>query len=199
MDEGPSRSYRYALAIICIIGAGLRFRELDGPSMWLDELDSLRFATMDSWEDSMGEGETIMGIYGWIYYNLLNFFGNSDFAARSTSAISGILLIAVISEIGRRSLDEKSGIIAAGIMSASYFCVRYSQEFRPYMIGTLLLWLGILFVQRNNRSVGQKFLIISLLTVSFLIHYLAALAVALILFVTVMTRTITWLRLIYDS
>jgi len=195
MVEGkPSRWYLVCLAVFTLIGGILRFRNLDGPSLWVDELASLNSVMMPSWEAAMGTGQSHIGIGGWFNFHIISIIGNSDFAVRSTSAIGGTLLIPIVAEYGRRSHDEKAGIIASSMVAVSFFAVRYSQEFRPYMTSTPIIWLAFLLIVTPRKNIYLEILIIALLTFGYLSHYLSALAVILALLVYFVQETISWCR-----
>ena len=151
MKGSPSLPYIIGLTFICVVGTGLRFRELDGPSLWIDELFALNSVMSNSWEQAMEKGHPIMGVTNYIFYHILNVFGHSDFNVRSISALSGVILILVVSEFGRKAHNEVAGLISAGMISGSFLAVRYSQEFTFYMMGTLFLWTGIFFATKNQK------------------------------------------------
>ena len=144
--------------------------------MWSDELFSVQMAMSGSWEEAMGISAVTGDLYGWFIYHYSSIFGNSDFALRSTSAVAGVALIPLIAETGRRFHNENSGIISAAILAVSFHAVRYSQEFRPYMLVTFILWTGILLLhcRHRERSRLTDLAIISLFVAAFIIHYFAA-------------------------
>ncbi len=171
------------MAIFTFMAAALRFRNLDSQSMWSDELFSVQMAMSGSWEEAMGISAVTGDLYGWFIYHYSSIFGNSDFALRSTSAVAGVALIPLIAETGRQFHNENSGIISAAILAVSFHAVRYSQEFRPYMLVTFILWTGILLLHCRDRERSRltDLAIISLFVAAFIIHYFAALAVVVCL------------------
>ena len=181
-NKRPPDSYLIAITLLTVFSIILRFRELDGQSMWVDELATLNAAMMPGWTDSMDTGQSMFGFGGWLVWLILSIIGHSDFAARSIGAAAGAALIPLISEAGRRNSGPSTGLIAGALGAANYLMVYYSQEFRPYMLGSLILWAGVLLMlnaKRNRQKV--TFGAIVCLSFSFTLHYLAGLVVALAL------------------
>ena len=178
-----SGRFQSLVMIFTIAGAALRFRNLDSQSMWADELFSVQMAMSSTWEEAMGVSIVTGDLYGWFLYHYSSIFGDSDFALRSTSAIAGVALIPLLAEAARRLHGENAGIIAAALLAVSFHGIRYSQEFRSYMLVTFILWAGILLLHNRGRfSRGLlDVVIISLLGAAYIIHYFAALAVVLCL------------------
>ena len=185
ITNSPTKFYILTIFIVTLISAGLRFRNLDGPSLWVDELATLDAAMQPTWEASMQTGDSMFGMYGWTLHHLLKITGNSDFAVRSISAICGVLLIPLVSEYGRLVQGERAGIIASSMLAVSFHAIKFSQEFRQYMLVTFVLW-SMLFLIRNHKFripvSGAKIAIVSVgFCWSFLVHYLAGLVVLLAL------------------
>ncbi len=179
--EDSSPVYRISLCVILIVSTILRFRGLGVESFWLDELTTLDAVNGGNWRDTMEGWLSMVGMGTWILYWWAQIVGTeSDYALRSVSAITGILLIFLVSEFTRKHADEKAGIIAAGMMSVSYLSILYSQEFRPYMFTTLFIWISFYLIRKPEKlSKIQIAICITLLTLAYLIHYLAGLAIVL--------------------
>jgi 4-amino-4-deoxy-L-arabinose transferase-like glycosyltransferase len=81
-------------------------------------------------------------LQGW-----LRLFGASELAARSFSAVCGLLTVAVVYVLGRRLFDERTGRWAAWLAAVCPPLVYYSQEARMYawlVLLTCLSWLAFL-------------------------------------------------------
>ena len=106
--------------------------------------------------------------------------GDSDFALRSLSAISGIFLVIIVAEFTRRFHDEKAGIISASMISISHLAILYSQEFRPYMFTTTFIWFAFLLMRSERRLTKlETIFCVMLLSFSYLVHYVAGLVIVL--------------------
>ena len=150
-EETPSKLYICTVGIILIFSGIMRFKGLDTESMWLDELTSLWAINGDSWEGAMSNWLSMVGMGTWLMYFWKSIVGDSDFALRSISAITGIILVFLVAEFCRRHHDEKSGIIAASMISISHLAILYSQEFRPYMFTTTFLWIALILIAQSKE------------------------------------------------
>lgn len=75
----------------------------------------------------------------------MRILGDSDGAIRLFSAISGILAIPVVFQIGKLLFHDRFGLMAALFLSVLGFHIQYSQEARPYSLYFLLTSLSVLF------------------------------------------------------
>ena len=158
----------------------MRFRNLDTESFWLDELTTLHAISQGTWRATMEGWLSMVGMGTWLMYFWKLLVGDSDFALRSLSAITGVVLVFIVAEFTRRFHDEKAAIIAASMFSISHLAILYSQEFRPYMFTTTFIWLSLLLIRTDRRlSRNETILCIVLLSFSYLVHYLAGLVVVL--------------------
>ncbi len=139
-----------------LLSAALRFYQLGKQSLWSDEGNSLALAQAGFAEIA---ARTALDIHPPFYYWLLKIwltlFDNSEFAARSLSAMLGVLLTAIIYRLGARFLGPKAGAAAAFMAAISPFQVYYAQEARMYMLlatvsGFLFLVSSFLFRQTQN-------------------------------------------------
>lgn len=178
--EKPSSLYIRVLVVVLAFSALMRFRNLDTESFWLDELTTLSAISQGSWRSTMEGWLSMVGMGTWLMYYWKVLVGDSDFALRSLSAICGVLLVLVVSEFTRKIHDEKAAIIASSMISISHLAILYSQEFRPYMFTTLFIWSSFYLIRldRKLRPFEILFCII-LLSFSYLVHYLAGLAIVL--------------------
>ena len=175
-----SKNYIITIVSILIFSAIMRFRGLDTESFWLDELTTLHAISQGTWRTTMEGWLSMVGMGTWLMYYWKLLVGDSDFALRSLSAISGIILVFIVAEFTRRFHDEKAAIIAASMFSISHLAILYSQEFRPYMFTTTFIWLSLLLIRSERKlSRNETILCIVLLSFSYLVHYIAGLVIVL--------------------
>jgi 4-amino-4-deoxy-L-arabinose transferase-like glycosyltransferase len=130
------------IAVVTLIGAGVRLHHLAGRSLWIDEAASVHFATIPWWPFL----RLLWGYQGnmTLYYFALRawmHWGDSEFVVRGLSALFGILTIPSVYALGKRLFDRPTGLIAAALLSVHRFHVAFSQEARGY---SLLLFLLVL-------------------------------------------------------
>ena len=136
--------YLVALAAILLLAACLRFYRLDASSLWSDEGNTWAMLSR-----SVGEiaNAAAADIHPPGYYLLLKgwaaLFGDSAWAMRSFSAVTGILLVLVVERIGRLiGATGRAGgwlpLLAALVAAVNPLLVYYSQEARMYMLLALL-------------------------------------------------------------
>jgi mannosyltransferase len=134
--------HRLALATIFMAGLFLRLYGLGSESLWFDEAFSFSVAQMDIMQIVFS---TTRDNNPPLYYLILHYWmllaGNSEFAIRLPSAISGALAVPVIYGIGKLLFSRVAGLIAALILSLSAYHIRFSQEARTY---SLMVFLGLL-------------------------------------------------------
>lgn len=152
------------LLAIVAFGGLLRFYQIGSKGLWLDEA----FSVWLSWQP-VGE------MLGWLvridqhpplYYTLLHFWmalGDDAATVRALSATLGTLTIPVMYLLGRRLADERVGLLAALILAAAPFHVRFAQEARMYTLLTLNAALALYFLARlltdlraANVPLGQQ-------------------------------------------
>ena len=173
-EQGKNRVYPIILGLILLFSGVMRFRGLDTESFWLDELTTLHAISQGTWKATMEGWLSMVGMGTWLMYFWKIIVGDSDFALRSLSAITGIILVYIVAEFTRRFHDEKAAVIAASMFSISHLAILYSQEFRPYMFTTTFIWLSFLLIRSERRLTrNETILCIVLLSFSYLVHYLS--------------------------
>ena len=141
---------------VLLLATGLRYATLDRQSFWNDEGNTARLV-----ERSVAL--IIEGAAGDIhppgYYLVLHLWraaaGASEFALRSTSALCGILTVAVAISLGRQAGGRRSAI-GAGLMVALHpLSVYYSQEARMYaqlgLCTALTLWMAVALLRHGGE------------------------------------------------
>ncbi|MFH1485363.1 MAG: glycosyltransferase family 39 protein, partial [Chloroflexota bacterium] len=125
--------------IVLLLAFVLRVSRLDHQSVWWDEGYSISISS-----GSLAEltAATAADIHPPLYYYLLHFWmalaGQSEFAVRFLSVITGILLVALLWSFGSRLIGPKLGALAALLAAISPLYVAYAQETRMYTMETLL-------------------------------------------------------------
>jgi uncharacterized membrane protein len=134
--------------IICVtaLGAFLRFYNIGAQPLWLDEGFSFQFAQLPL--SQLWGAEALNEANPPLYYTLLKFwiffFGESETALRSLSAVIGILTIPLLYMLGKTLDKQQLGILAALLLAISPINIQYSQEARAYTLLTMAVTLTIL-------------------------------------------------------
>ncbi len=139
------------------VAAGLRFYQLGRPSLWYDEVVSMRLATSP---DPMGLLRMLgeidatraplhpLALQGW-----LKLVGPTEWRARAFSASFGLATVVFVYLIGRAVFDQRTALFAGWLAAVCPALVRYSQEVRMYALLTFLscvLW-WLLTLPRSRR------------------------------------------------
>src|SRR5437016_4638260 len=133
----------WALTLIVLLGAVLRFYGLDREPLWSDEAATLRYAEMPQawlWHDSFDTSPPL-------YYSLQRIwlvFGRSEAALRSLPAVIGTATIPLVYLLGRTLAGQCAGLVSALLLATSAVHVQFSQEVRAYTLlmvaATLAVW-----------------------------------------------------------
>ena len=155
--------------IICVtvLGTFLRFYHIGVKSLWIDEAFSFRSAQLPL--SQIWGAQALVEPNPPLYYTLLKlwilFFGESEAALRSLSALIGILTIPLIYVLGRSLGNQQLGLIAALLLAISPINIQYSQEARGYTLLTLAVTLVILGLvgllsdpEGSKMPIGQAFI-----------------------------------------
>lgn len=135
-ERGPTR----AALLFAFLGLVLRLCTITDTSLWYDEFYSLVLAS------SPVQGllaTTAADVHPPLYYLLLKgwtaVFGTSELALRLPSAIFGAVSIYLMFIVGRRIIDDRTGLIAAALLTLSPLHVYWSQQARGYALFTALV------------------------------------------------------------
>lgn len=148
-----------AIALITLLGFGLRFAAIGTKTVWLDEAFSLWLAH-----------QPLVDLWTWLikidqhpplYYSLLHYWillvGDSQGPARALSALCSGLAIPFFYGAARYFLPQRTALLAALLLAIAPFQIRYAQEIRMYALLTLTvavvlyLWAIVLFDERAQR------------------------------------------------
>ena len=137
-ESTSSRSWMFALLIVLVVAAGLRFTGLTTQSHWMDEIHSAAFSnpshSLTEVLELTGTRDAHPPLYQvllWLHYNL---FGFTEFSGRLFSAVLGFLGVILLFILGSRLINARAGLMATAIGSPMFFLVYYSQEVRSYAL-----------------------------------------------------------------
>lgn len=124
--------YRILLFGILVCGAFLRLARIGGPSLWYDELYTVRVST-----GSLGSviPEALASRHPPLYYLSLHFWtliNSGDSWIRLLSAGAGIATIAFVFAIGRDLFSRRAGLFGAAFVAVSPFMIWYSRDATDY-------------------------------------------------------------------
>jgi mannosyltransferase len=151
-----SRSHCLFFAGLLVLAAfAVRAVSLDAQSLWRDEVDALRFATVP-WSEIFSSFAR-PGWNGPLYYLLLRGWialaGTSEYAMRFFSLVFGVLCVPLVYALGRRLFDRQTGSLAALLVTASPYLAWYSQEAKMY---ALISFLTLLATYSLRRAVEEE-------------------------------------------
>jgi hypothetical protein len=135
---------RIALSIVLILSWLLLNFDLEGKSLWIDELFTAEWTFL-----SFGEvvQHTAADYHPPLYFLLVNLWtncaGHSDYALRWFSVASGWLSIAVLYRLGRAWGGRGVGGLGVGLWSLSPLFILYGRMARYYSLAALLGLLSI--------------------------------------------------------
>lgn len=176
------------LLIVLAIGFALRFSISFIHSYSSDELSAINRLNYPDFRQLMHEGVMMGDMHpaGVQLFEKLwsTLFGTSELALRFPFVLMGLLSVWFVYRVGKRWLNRKTALIAAALLSVTYFPVIHSELARPYSPGLLFslmttyYFLSLLFpVSAEDESRSAKWKYSLLLTLSFLLamytHYFA--------------------------
>jgi mannosyltransferase len=153
------------LATAAVILTALSLYQIGDRSFWLDEADSVLFASAP-----LGDLLTLVNrdvpkvetLNMALYYVVLHFWlgiGDSEAGVRSLSTLFGLVTLAPVYLIGRRIGGVRAGLASALIFAASAFTIRYDQEARAYSLFMLAsVTLTGLLLRATDRPSAWRFL-----------------------------------------
>jgi mannosyltransferase len=159
-DDGINGRRIIDLAILCLItaaAAALRFHALGERSLWFDEGISFGIARL-SWANFarlLWEREANMSLY-YFLLRIWLWFGGSEFFLRALSALIGTATVPLIYIFGRRAFNSRVGLIAAGLLAANAYHIRYSQEARGYAVAAFMAMLSAVLFAGFVKSGGER-------------------------------------------
>jgi len=136
--------------VILFVAFVLRIANLNGESLWRDEVDSVRFAFEPL--TVVLANFTATGFNGPLYHLVLrgwlSLTGVSDFGLRSLSLVCGVLLVALIYALGKRMFGRPAATIAMWLTAISPVLIWYAGEGKMYSLQPALLALALYALMR---------------------------------------------------
>jgi uncharacterized membrane protein len=150
------KNSRLVLALIIVLGAGLRFYRLDFQSLWLDELSSMIGSAPWNTVDVIVEycRKDQPPLFFLLIHYWMKLLGYNALSARLFVSIIGVLGIPAVYFLGREIKNKSTGLIAAFLTAINYFQLFFSQDVRFYSLLFLLSTLSYLFFIRVVRRKG---------------------------------------------
>ncbi|HTT78650.1 MAG TPA: glycosyltransferase family 39 protein, partial [Stellaceae bacterium] len=130
----------------------LRLHDLAGKPFWLDEIASLRRATMPF---SDVAAAALHNNHYPTYFLLLWLVakaGASPWVLRLPSAVFGAIGAGLVCAVGREAEGRQTGIAAGLLLALSPFDVQYGQEARSYTLVTMLILVAMWGLVRLARD-----------------------------------------------
>ncbi len=197
--------------LVLLGGFALRLFRLGAQSLWYDETVSAVLA-----KKSIGAliAHTARDIHPPGYYLLLHGWrtlaGDTEFALAFFSVIFGMLLIAVVYALAKRSVGASAGLWTAALVSFSPYNLWYSQEVRMYTLGAFLGVLAVIFalmafapelisarpqkVSRRKWAIGYALIaVLGLYVLYYFVFLLIALNLSLLMILWRRQKFIPWL------
>ncbi len=180
MGERPRRWVLIGLIGLAFV---LRVAGLGFQSLWRDEVDAIRFAGKPL--DDLFHAFVEPGQNGPLYYLLLrpwlSVAGESEFALRFFSVVSGVLAVPLVYQLARRLFPRRfsPALIAAVLAATSPYLVWYSQEGKMYALVVVLALLSMdCYLAALEQGGWFHWLAyVAVTSAAFYVHLLAALMV----------------------
>lgn len=165
MDTGlaPRRHRPLVIALLLatlMFGMALRLYDLDGESLWHDEIATAKKAELDlqSLLTLLARAEGKPGrapLMFTITHFFIVLFGRSEFILRFQAMLFGSLSILLAYKVGEILWTKDEGLVVALLLALNAYHVRYSQEARHYALMVFLALLSLIFLlqalQKNQK------------------------------------------------
>ncbi len=149
MDTSIRHRDYLVVGLVLLIALGLRFWQLGGKSLWVDECASWALARVPLAEMAANTTEKNPPLYYGLLHAWMRFAGTSETALRSLSVVFGIVAVVLCGWIGRLIGGRSLGILAMALMAVMPMPLEFSQTARGYTLfvsgalasfGCLLMW-----------------------------------------------------------
>lgn len=163
---------------ILLMAAAVRIHKLGARSLWEDE----------GWTLVLSKGPTIPDIvqrmafdqHPPLYFVAIHLWrattGNSEFALRMLSVLTGIVAVAAIYQLGKSMFGAKAGILAALFLALSDHHIDLTQDVRHYaQMATLIIlscWFYFRLIAKDSPSRGTRIGYLLLSSALLYSHYL---------------------------
>lgn len=148
----------YLVILIFLLGIIPRFYNLGRESIWYDEAVSVAASKLGLIEQIKwvftNTGETNPPFYYMVLHAWIPVFGDSESISRIPSAFFGSLSVLAIYAFGKLLFNKRAGLIAALILAASVFHIKYAQEARGYTLMVCLILVS--YYSLLKLTAGRK-------------------------------------------
>ena len=167
-------SFPWSAVAAVLIGFAVRLIDLEGPSIWIDELitrERMLMSPGELWADLLRH----VPLYFYTLHPWAGYFGTGPFFLRLPSVFFGTLTIAQMYLLGRQLYDRRIGVLVALIAALSPFLVFYSRMARPYpLVWFLVLTMINLYLAVLRRPTWGRWLAFALAAVAAIYTHLTA-------------------------
>lgn len=171
------------VALILVLGAGLRFHALDRQSLWDDEMSTLKDLSLPlaSWPARFSSYEMhpplfFLQLRGWEVAA-----GSSLSALRANSAFWGSVALILMFLLGSLYGGGTAGLLAMTLLAFSPYHLAYSQELRPYAFSIAFALSALLALEYALAAPQRRFpwiLLAGFWTLQLYAHYWGSFVVA---------------------
>ncbi len=139
---------RAVVAGALLIALALRLNRLGDANVWWDEALAVwavrdTLAGVTAWTAT----DVHPPIFFWQLWAWVRLVGESEYASRAATALTGVLVVAVSYALGRRVAGAVGGVVAALLTAIAPLLVWWSMELRMYMLAGLFVavavWCGL--------------------------------------------------------
>lgn len=162
------------LTLITLLGVALRLYKLGAWSFWIDEIFTIGHATAHFSTPALIL-ENIPPLRNWVPVSViltaqvLNAWGITEWSARLTSALIGIITMPVLYFVVRRLFNTQVALITVLLLAVSTWHIEWSQNARFYTSLMLLYTLALIFFFHGLEQDRPSYILIFILLL-----YLAA-------------------------
>ncbi|MBD2676729.1 MULTISPECIES: glycosyltransferase family 39 protein [Nostoc] len=161
--------YYFVFFTVITISIFTRLFLLQNQSLWFDEGWSLTLSDATSLQENFYKivnreaGDKYQVLYYLLLFYWRSFFGESEFAIRSLSALFGVASVIIMYFTCLSVYGKKHAFWSSLILAVSSFSVFYSQDARPYSLLIFIVSLQIYFFSNslkddeNNKIISQVF------------------------------------------
>jgi mannosyltransferase len=168
----------WALAVIVLLAAGLRFYGLARQGLWYDESRTgwMMRTPLDQVLAGVPRTESTPPLYYVVLWGWVRVFGDTRAGLRSLSAVAGVLTVPFAFAAARSLAGRRVALIAALLVAVNPLLIWYSQEARAYslhvLLSTVTLWLFARAIEHPSR---RRLVVWAIAAVAALwTHYFAA-------------------------
>jgi hypothetical protein len=155
--SGRAAATVWAVVVVLLLSAALRFHALERQSLWVDELSTWWTSRTDTLVDLI---RNLPGPWPPAHFLVVRVMqhvaGESEFSMRFPSALAGSLAVAAMYTLGRRIYSHREGLLGAALMAVMWMPINYSQELRAYsmlvLFSTLATYFWVVLIQTIGKT-----------------------------------------------